>query len=248
MPNERRPSGINIIRKRGDIVENTLGRVGSIVPNIFLGTPESILKSPAAQTEELIKERFKDVPWSGSIDVYLGHSPLFRQLKRLFQKERRTNIFGRILLGIPTTISAWIRGKLFRSDLYNPWGEYVQVYHSRDSVAAHEVGHAEDYDQAKHPTLKTIARTLPIVGYPIAVNQEWRASHNAIKHLKEEERPKAATVLTPAFGSYLAPFAYIFNPIFNLVPLLAGHLHSRISKNTPFLHPVFPERKQSPAH
>lgn len=239
MPENRTP-GLHIRHSKGDIVENTVGRIGGVESDIMLWTPGSIVKNPGKETVEYLKDKYKDVPWKGNVEVYLGHSPLFRQLKRLFQKDRRTNLFARFWFGIPQTIGGWIAGKLARTDMYNPWTETVQVYNAHKAVAMHEVGHAEDFDQARHPTLKAIARSLPtIFAYPIAIIQEWNASRNAMKHLQPDERQNAAKVLTPAFGTYLGANL----PILNWIPLIAGHIHARLSKNTPFLHPILPERK-----
>lgn len=233
------PSGkLDVHRGWGGIISNTIGRVGAIPTDIILGTPLSPFKSPSEQTAEYLKEKYQDVPWKGNVEVYLGHSPLFRQLKRLFQKERRVNFFARVAVGIPTTILSWASGKLARSDLYNPYTEIAQVYHPSTAVGMHEIGHAADYDQAKHPTLKALSLLVPGLSYFTRIKQEWNASHNAIKRIPENERQNAAKILTPAFGSYLA--ANI--PIFSWVPIIAGHIHSRISKNTPFLNPFFKPR------
>lgn len=225
--------GLKVVRGWGSLGANTVGRFNAIPTNIALLTPEAILSSPGKDTAEFIQERCKDVPWKGQVEVYLGHSPLLHQLKRLFQKERRTNLFARVFLGIPTTFGTWIAGNSFRADAYNPYTESAQVYHSNPAVAMHEVGHAEDFDKSRFPTLRAIFGSFPFIRQKL----EWNASHNAMKHLKnEEERKEAGKVLEPAFGSYLGPFMP-FAPIsrlINFIPTIAGHIHSRMSKNSIF--------------
>ncbi len=226
--------GLKVIRGWGSIAANTVGRINAIPTDVALLTPGAILSSPEKDTAEFLQERYKDVSWKGQVvEVYLGHSPLLRQLRRLFQKERRTNLLARVFLGIPTTLSAWAAGNVFRTDAYNPYTESAQVYHSNPAVAMHEAGHAEDFDQSKFPTLRAIFGGLPFFKQKL----EWNASRNAMKHLKNEyERREAGKVLEPAFGSYLGlymPFAPL-SRLINFVPLIGGHIHSRISKNSIF--------------
>lgn len=221
------PGSLKIIHRKGDILENTLGRVGSIDTNVLLATPHSIIKRIPGSSVEELAEKFKNINWQGNVEVYLNHSPLFRQLKRLFSGDRRPNIFGRLLLGLPATILTWLPSKLGRLDFYNPFTEAVTTYHShpKNPVQMHEIGHAIDFDRAKRPTLKVLSNLL---FWPSILYHEWKASKIAMQHLDENERKTARKVLEPAFGSYvggwLSPISRFAVPI----GILAGHVKARL--------------------
>ena len=231
--------GLNVLYGKGDIAERTIGHIGALPTHLILGTPGEMFKSPDEELTAYLQEKYQDVDWQGDVEVYVGHSPLFRQLKRLFQKERRTNLFARSTVGVATTVSGWLSGKFGRTDLYNPWAETAQVYHAHEAVGLHELGHAEDFDQSKHPTLRAFAYALPFIRSKL----EWNASHNAMKHLETpEERNRMAKVLEPAFGTYAgfdalqlaasSPLYPVVAPIAKLAPLIgavAGHIQSRTS-------------------
>lgn len=228
--------GLRIIHKRGDIVENTLGRLGSISTNLLLLTPGAIFKNIPIERVEELKERYRDVNWKGQVDVYLNHSPLFKQMGRLFQLgKRRTNFFVRTTFGLLGTVGGWIAGKLARADYYNPWTESITTYHPNRAVVMHEIGHAEDFDQSEHPTLRAIFGSLPIINSKI----EWNASRNAMEHLNPEERQQASKILEPAWGTYIGGdilktmmiLTLPLTPVFGLAPLaglVAGHIKSRL--------------------
>lgn len=166
------------------------------------------------------------------MEVYVNHSPLFRRIGRLFQRERRTNLFVRAILGIPGVLEGFVLGKLFRADHYDPLTESIVTYTTNLGVTEHEIGHAEDYDRSRHPTIKTFTYSFPGVRSLF----EWNASNYAMKHMNTQEREKARKVLEPAFGSYAGadtaiaflPFAEKNSLIAPLVGLVAGHIHSRM--------------------
>ncbi len=235
-------SELSFIHQRGDPFENTIGRINSIPINFLLGTPEASLQSPSKKVGEEIKEKLKNTKTKGKIDVYMGHSPFFREMKRLFQNDRRTNFFLRMGLGIPSTIAGSIlAGKLSRADHYNPFSESVHVYHPNKAVALHEIGHALDFDKARLPGLKAVARILP----PFTLKQEWQASRNAMKYLDRNEQQEAAKILEPAFGTYVGAFGGSLLSRLTSLPLagaayigaiLLGHLHSKTSEKNIFFN------------
>ena len=221
------PPGINIIQKKGigglpGLVEETVGRFGSIGANILRLTPRSIISTPSEKSKEYIEKNFADFPWKGKSEVYLGHSPLFKQLGRLFSKDRRTNLFARVALGIPYTGLTWLAGKLGRMDSYNPFTESAQVYHSNEAMALKQAGYAAYFDQSKHPTLKAMARGLvPFVG----MYRDWRATNIAMQKLDKNELKKASRVLTPDFAMQ-----------FGFLPVVAAHIQSRITGDKNIFH------------
>lgn len=240
---EEEKGRLTVIQKPSDIIENTIGRIGALETNIALLTPTAIWKSIPKERIEELQNRYKDIQWNGKVEVYLSHSPLFKQLARLFQKGRRVNLFARIAVGIPYTTLAWLSSKLSRADYYNPFTETVTTYHPNRAVGMHEIGHAEDFDKSKYPFLRFLRfATLPLVRSKI----EWNASRNAMKYLQPEEKEEARRILEPAWGTYLAfdtaaiasLFYTPFRPLLAIAPiigLIAGHIHARL----PGSHNIF---------
>ncbi len=93
-----------------------------------------------------------------------------------------------------------IISNLFRSDHYNPITKSITIYSPHEWIAAHELGHAEDF--AQKWDIREYEKTLiPIYGQLL---REKHASTNAISRANtQEEKRKAEKVLYPAFGSYV---------------------------------------------
>lgn len=231
-------SNVNVIHRGGGVIENTLGRIGSVPRNILLGTPKDVFRNVPRETVDFIKERTHNMDLKGQVDVYLNHTPLFKQMKRLFSKDRKSSFFARMAIGLPSLFAVNAVAKLGRMNHYNPFTESVSVYHSNPAIAMHELGHAEDFNKSKYPALKSFAYALPFV----RSKMEWNASHNAMKHLKPHEREDARKVLEPAFGAHVGGEALAvasviappLRPIYALAGVIAGHIHSRTSKNNIF--------------
>lgn len=240
--NQTPQGNLTVIHKRGGIIENTIGRIGSIPTNLLLGTPSSIWKNVPKEKVHEIQQRYKDVPWQGNVEVYLNHAPFFRRIKRLFSKERKRNLFARIVIGIPSVIESTLLGKLTRADHYEPFTESAVVFNQALGVAEHEIGHAIDFDQSPMPSLKALLSSITFPLYN-TMTLEPRASAIAMQHMTPEERLKAQRVLEPAFGSYVGATVTALTPLtggLSLVPyaagILAGHIHSRVSKKNFFFN------------
>lgn len=244
MSQQERRGSLTITHKRGDIIENTVGRVGALTTNLLLWTPESILQNISEEQADVLRDRYKNVNWKGDVKVYLGHNPLFDQLKRLYFEpgKRRTSFFARITAGLPTTVVAWVQSKFFRSDYYNPFTETVTTYNKNLAVASHEIGHAEYFDRSNFPGIQALAGAFPV----FRSYQEWAASHNAMKYLNPEERIKARKVLEPAWGTYAGadaaymtaalvpesiPYLLPVAPFAPIIGALVGHVHSRLPES-----------------
>lgn len=208
------PKGVRGIRP----LENTIGRLASLPTYLLLGVPTESVKSLKNETAQDIVRQYGSYPWRGQSNINVDNSPIFNEVKRLFSKDRRTNLFSRVVFGLPTTASMALSGWLMRNNAYNPYTESLQVYASNKGIVAHELGHAMDFDTANHPNLKALAYQLPIVKQIY----EWRASRNAMQKLYPEERKEAQKVLEPAFGTYAG--ALVGSP---LIGLVVGHIHGR---------------------
>lgn len=231
---------LTILHKDSGVPENTIGRVLSLPEHLILLTPDAVFKDVPSEMVEYLKDKWKDVNWKGNLEVYLNHSPLFKQLKRLYSSERRVNLFLRLLLGTPATIINSLAGKLWRANSYNPFTESAQVFHSNPAIAMHEVGHMENYNKSRHPGLRALAYGLPIV----RSSMEWTASNEAMKRLNEKERDAAKKVLEPAFGTHAGfDFGRIMRVVcpplakpYELAGAMLGHLHSRLFKKNIFFN------------
>ncbi len=231
---------ISFIHQHGDPIENTFGRVNSLFGNFLLGTPEASFQSPSKKLSEELKEKLQHIKTNGQIETYMGHSPFFREMKRLFKDDRRTNKFLRYGLGIPTTLySSLLAGKLRRADHYNPFTEAIHVYHPNKAIALHEIGHALDFDKAKKPGLKAVGGILP----PFRLKNEWQASRNAMKFLDTEGQRDAARILEPALGTYVGGFGASLLGRITSLPVSAmaflgsvalGHFHATASEKNIF--------------
>jgi len=235
---------ISILHKRGDPLEQ-LGRLSipTFIQNALVrGTPLASFSNPKESDAMALKEKLKNTKTEGKIEVYLGHSPYFREMKRLFSRDRKTNFFLRMGLGLPGTAIVSIITKLTRTDYYNPFTETAHVYHPNKAIALHEVGHATDYDQAKYPGGKAIISQLVP---PLGFKDEWQASRNAMKHLDKKEQSDAGKILEPGLGSHLGATLLPFVGALVNIPtgiatywgsVLAGHIHSRVSNKNIFFN------------
>ncbi len=237
--------GINVIHKKSGIVETTIGRVGSIPKNVLLATPQAVFQGPDKEWSEKFGDKLKSLQTHGNIEVYMGHSPFLRQMKRLFKGPRRTNFFFRMGVGIPTTIAGSLMGKLTRADYYNPWTETAQVFHPSKGMAARGVGYALHFDKAHHPTMKAFFSGLPFIHAKIA----WKSSQEGLKQLDAKEVHDASKILEPAMGLSLGVDAGVFDGLTSLALLpasgivagaatVAGHAHSRLFRSNIFRVPA----------
>jgi len=164
---------------------------------------------------------------------------MWRQMKRLFENGRRTNLFVRSTLGVISTAATSLLSKLTRRDYYNPFSHSVQVYHPEKAIVMKQVAMAHEYDQSNVPTLRaigTLGGILPAVGLnilsPSAIRDSWRASKVAIEHMPEVDKKQARKILEREFvfdmigGKWVAQLA--------LFPLALMHKFTRSGKTSIF--------------
>lgn len=231
---------LEIEYKKSGVVENTLGRVLAAPSHLLLLTPDAIFKDAPAEMVAYLAEKFKDVNWKGNPLIRLNRSPLFAEMKRLFGKDRRMNLFVRILLGLPVTFFNSILGKIARSDRYNPYTETAQIFHKNPAIAMQETGRALNFDESEHPFWRAVAYVIPIVRSA----QDWEAGSEAMKRLNTDERKAAQKVLEPKFGSAAGAdigrlFNFAFPPaqgVSSAAGLLMGHIHGRLADKNIFFN------------
>ncbi len=230
---------LEIEYKKSGIVEN-LGHVLATPAHLLLLTPDAIFKDAPAEMVTYLAEKFKDVKWKGNPLIRLNRSPLFAEMKRLFGKDRRMNLFVRILLGMPVTFFNSILGKIARSDRYNPYTETAQIFHKNPAIAMQETGRALKFDESKHPFWRAAAYAIPIARSA----QDWEAGSEALKRLNSTERKAAQKVLEPKFGSASGAdvgrlFNFAFPPaagVASAAGLLLGHIHGRMARDNIFFN------------
>jgi len=229
-----------ITKSKKGLVATYLGPLLSWPTEILLGLKGDILSSTdTRKVEQTIQENFANVPLKGDVLVRIGHNNVFGELYRLFKPgiKNRPNILLRMALGVPATIMTALTSSLTRADHYNPFTRSMVVYHSSNlGIAAHEAGHAIDFDNKKFPGLHALFHGI----WPITLMHEYDASKIAMQHLNSPQRSEAVKVLEPAFGTYvggvLGAIGGAFNPSrwlaagLSLGPILAGHIHSRFNK------------------
>ncbi len=206
----------------------------------------------------------------------------------------RPNAFIR-LLAAPLILSDGILTSLARMDHYNPFTHTVTIFHPKLPIGLHELGHAEFYDQSErksvwpallllsnylgryrvykslrgdldgrsrlHHLVESIATQQP--GHRLFT--EWKASQNAMKHMKsDEERRNALHLLEPAYGNYVgveagsiaqilfperADVALVSQYLAPLLGIIGGHIFTRlpIERRSGFGY-IFEGEKQTERH
>ncbi|MBI4080653.1 MAG: hypothetical protein HY430_02670 [Candidatus Levybacteria bacterium] len=229
-----------IHREKGGIPDRTIGRIRSLYGNLLLGIPKASFKDISQETRDELKETFRDVEWNGNIEVRYNHSPFFNQFKRLFQKDRRTNIFSRSIIGVPYTVYSSLSGKTGRTDIYNPHTETALIYSPNKYRALQQLGKAQHYDHVKFSTAYALLLSFPIFR---SMREFWGSKHVMEKLPTEEERQKARKILEPNFGIQVAQDAgaiagvvknISFIPFLPAVGALIGHIQARTIKENIF--------------
>lgn len=231
------------------------GFVGNIIqfPDKLARGQNPFKRMLPREMEEYVEKHFGGENWRDKLQINFNHSPMWQQLKRLFQKGRRTNLFVRSTLGVVTTAATALISRLTRRDYYNPFSHSVQVYHPEKSIVMKQVAMAHDYDQSKIPTLRalgTLGGLLPAVGLnvvsPPAVIDSWRASKSALEHMPEADKIQARKILEPEFVFDMIGGKWIVLPA--LFPLALIYKFTRSGKRSIFFdrekHGKLPQDKK----
>jgi hypothetical protein len=209
-------------------ISGTIGRLPSSLTHLLLaGKPHYAFKNARRQQIEhqlrLMDEAGYDLT---GLAVRLNRTGMLEDLKRIWKSKRigrLSKVLATASLPPRTALAA-----LQRSDYYDPFGHTVNIFSPLPGIAAHELGHAVDYEKSKHPALAAFSRISPIE----AIRQEARATRAALSSMPTEERATARKVLLPALGSYVATAGG--QPALSLlaVPgILGGHAVARLRKN-----------------
>jgi len=152
-----------------------------------------------------IKDIAKNVkiPKYRDLQVDVGHSPIIKSMKRAWNG-KGVSLNQPVIRKIIATPLAGMNAALgkFTSSYYNPLSNSISIQDNSRAIAAHEFGHAEDFNSRKYPFLYGMANKL--VG---DIPAEAIATRKASKYLKKSDQKEAINLLSPALGSYVGAAA-----------------------------------------
>ncbi len=198
---EEHERGNHIITGSDGKLFRGLGWVGSLTAKLML-LSYKMGETPKEETKQYITETLNNSELKNTT-VRIGHTRTFQDTYRLFKdpRLRDVSLLGKIIFGIPSTLFGGLYGKLFRGDHYNPFTRTIHCYSDVKAIAGHELGHAVDYQQRKHPlTYGWFGANFDIIGW----YQEYKASKIAAQTLSKEDRWQDSRYLLPAYLSYIA--------------------------------------------
>ncbi len=183
-------------------ISRVLGWFGSLgVKMLFLDYDmgKGLDEEHAKRVLEMLEEN-EDI---SGITVRINHTGALEDFGRLFTDDdvkERNPFLARLFLGVPTSILEEMWAELARGDYYNPLTQTVVVYSNVSSVAAHEIGHHQDYQRHKSDWWYAL---LGSSFAPTRLYQEGAASFKyADKLLAPDEQYEMVRYLVPAFITY----------------------------------------------
>jgi hypothetical protein len=230
----------------GRLAAATVGRINAIPPAVLL-TPDAPIKfltGPGRESANVVKRfaraRKEDLE---PLTVHRHGSPLLDDLKNIWNNPRTSPIGKGI--GFMAAVPQYLGSHWGRADHYNPFSNAVTLYSGHPEVAAHEMGHALNFNQIRarddapwheragarlaHDAYAT-ARALPFgLGRLMTLGQEGAGSLNAKKimaetakdpHQRDYEQGMLNARLSPAYGTYVGGSIPGIGPVLGA---LGGH-------------------------
>jgi hypothetical protein len=193
---------IDVLYHPDALLADSIGQVLAVpIRHLPLLTFDTMFQKPLEKNAEVLYERWKNIPWKGNLEVHIGNVSFMNEMKRTFDGniKGRPNIFFR-LLGLPYTGYKAIVGKLTRDDYYNPLTHTVYTTHPDVAVSMQELGFAQEFDQAKHASVKTATTLIPYVN----TYNTYKASEHAMKRFEnDEQRRHAMKLYEPILGAQI---------------------------------------------
>ena len=188
-------------------------KINDVIQNVFsLGLNAILLKNTHKTSTEIAEQLFeywRDVPWKGNVLVRIKPATIKEDIARYYEilgKTPRQATFVDKFIHVPMIIYGNLFTRTLRASHYQDYTHSVTLYNKNFSVGMHELGHAIDFD----PHVALLKRTHKYKekfqerGIVAQLKREWRASANAMKHLRtDEERRMAMKQLEPAYGTYV---------------------------------------------
>lgn len=157
------------------------------------------------------------------------YAPL-EDLGRL-QKNKTVAWPYRYTLGVLSVAGeAFVPGRLFGGDHFNPFTQTVHLYSDVPSIALHEVAHAKDFTRRTYQGTYALAYTV----FPLW--HETLASQDVFSHLYQQGNRdaiiEANRILYPAYATYvgngLGNLAPVYSAPLYYSAVLAGHANGRM--------------------
>lgn len=191
-----------VIKDDDWLLSRGIGHVLSCIPKIFFMDSQigAGLDEHEVRTVLAMLEKNKNLD---GVTVRINHNAVFADCARLFndpQVTSRNGLAARILVGLPSTFFGELFAEIRRGDYYNPMTQTAVLYSNVRAVAAHELGHAQDFHRFDRDWWYAASRAAP----PVMLYQEWRASANARDDmLAPADQWQFQRYLLPAFFTYL---------------------------------------------
>lgn len=194
------------------ILSRALGHIFSIPSKIFFfdwDIGNGLDKEEARAVLSMVENN----PKLDGVCVRVNHNAVFEDCMRLFtdpEVVERNGFAARAFIGLPQTFFGELFAELRRGDYYNPMTHSSVLYSNVTSIAAHELGHHQDFRRFDRDWAYAVARSIP----PVMLYQEWQASTNAKDQiLSPKEQWQYDRYLLPAFATYLLASYYISKKI-----------------------------------
>lgn len=157
-----------------------------------------VSKGPDAERTNAIISMLENDTVLKGITVRVGYNASFKDIGRLFKDEKvkeRNGFLARLLVGLPGTIAGSLMAELSKNDYYNPMTQTAMVYSNIESIAAHEMGHFQDFHRYDRDWIYQLFR----VTTPVMIFQEAKASLYAKDIMGDKDRWQFERYLIPAF-------------------------------------------------
>lgn len=194
-------TGKIVFHREKSFVASTIGHIRNLVSAVVLADPKRILngfsKNEQDEIESKIRERYKNIHFMDDLHIYFGSSGFKDQIIKYYESQnQKVPFWEKIKLSIE---DFFINSS--RSDHYVPGTNTITLYSDQYSTAAHEIGHAIDFNAYEGKEL-TRTSSQQKKGWTETLNKERIASNFAMRFMTPEERKKYSGNLSAAYGTY----------------------------------------------
>ncbi len=215
-----------IERGEENILFDSIGYVLSTPKRIVMLNAKVDTHRVTDKTETYLADFIKDNPDTmDNVKVRLNQWTPAGEMKRLVEN-KKVSWWWRVFPGVPVTLFSSLTGRLLGGDHYNPYTDTIHIYSDDPAIALHEAGHAKDFSLWAKDDNKADLYALGRVFPAVVLNQEFRASDEAINYLMEkgdeDAEIKSYSSLYPAYGTYLGDSTGM--PYGVYIGAVAGHI------------------------
>lgn len=222
-------------------VSSTVGRAFSPLYSLMLSNEDFLKPGPKEKDLTNLEKHYStEAKQQDKKDIELAMYPNaahpIENLKRIW-KRKGTSVPGKLVGSLLSPLTDGM-ASLMRADHYNPYAHSITSYANSPAIKLHELGHAEDFADAKYKTPYALGRAVPLANIPITLMQEAIANlkggdklNKYVKdNYKKDERDfqlnKGNASLTGSMASYIQGMI----PGLNMLPPVAAPIASAISR------------------